>query len=230
MVCGCLADWRRAMRITLMNASPKGKDSASQQLIDRFIPFLKDDEYGVLEVNPQMDEKLAELAVNASDAVVIFAPIYLDSLPCSALALMDVLEAKVRKKGLRVAAVLQCGFYEPENTEGAMEVLRQWCQQNEYVFTGGIGIGAGGALAGLKKVKTGRGLLKQLPKAYASLYEGLKTGKGNDSYFSLSLSKRLYTFFAELGWKMAVHQQGLENADLAYQPKGPNSEKFSKEN
>lgn len=142
------------MKITLMNASPKAEHSGSQQLIDRLIPFLKGDEYGILQVNPQMKEDLAVKAVMASDAIVIVSPIYVSSLPSSMLALMDVIEARVQKKELKVAVILQCGFYEAENTELAMELIKQWCRQNKYDFLGGIGFGGGGALLGMKDIPT----------------------------------------------------------------------------
>jgi multimeric flavodoxin WrbA len=79
------------MKITIMNASPKEENSASQQLIDRLIPFLKGNEYGVLQVRQGMDEDLALKAAELSDAWIIVAPMYLSSLPSSMIALMDVL-------------------------------------------------------------------------------------------------------------------------------------------
>jgi multimeric flavodoxin WrbA len=211
------------MKITLMNASPKAEHSGSQQLIDRLIPFLKGDEYGILQVNPQMKEDLAVKAVMASDAIVIVSPIYVSSLPSSMLALMDVLEARVQKKELKVAAILQCGFYEAENTELAMELIKQWCRQNQYDFLGGIGFGGGGALLGMKDVPTGKLFLKQLPQAYEALYQSLHDGQAKENYFSIAMPKWLYAFIANHNWKTMIKAEGGSSKDLSARPKIPNA-------
>ncbi len=211
------------MKITLMNASPKAEHSGSQQLIDRLIPFLKGDEYGILPVNPQMKEDMAVKAVLASDAIVIVSPIYISSLPSSMLALMDVIEARVHRKELKVAAILQCGFYEAENTELAMELIKQWCQQNEYDFLGGIGFGGGGALLGMKDMPTGKMFLKQLPQAYEALYQSLHDGQEKENYFSIAMPKWLYTFAADHNWRSMIKASGLHPKDLAAKPKIPNA-------
>lgn len=218
------------MRITIMNASPKKESSASQQLIDRLIPFLKEDEYGILQVNQNMDESLALTAANLSDAWIIVAPIYIYSLPSSMLAFLDDLEAKVRKKGVRVGAVLQCGFYEADNTKLAMQVIQQWCQRNGYTFAAGIGIGGGGCIQGLTKMPTGKLLMKPLKPAYENFVKALHGGEMSETYFSVPMPKGLYQWMAEGQWKKAIRQQGLEAKDLAYQPKGPANENVSKDN
>lgn len=210
------------MRITIMNASPKAENSATQQLIDRFIPFLKNEEYGILQVHAGMDENLALTAADLSDAWIIASPIYIDGLPSSMIALMDLLEAKAGKKGVKVGVILQCGFYEAENTEHTMELIRFWCERNDYIFLGGMGIGAGGALMNLKKSKTGSFFLKPLKPAYEALYHSLQSGTAETSYFSLAMPKRLYQWMAERQWKKAIQDQGLEARDLSYQPKDTN--------
>lgn len=217
------------MRITIMNASPKKKNSSSQQLMERLIPFLNGEEYGILEVNPEMDEKLALTAASLSDAWIIVAPVYVDSLPSSMLAYMDLLEAKVRKKGIKVGAILQSGFYEAENTELAMELIRQWCAANDYTFAAGMGIGGGATLQKSAKIPTGRWYLKPFQKAYPVFVQALKDGTGEVQSFSIGMPKRLYTWMAERQWKKAIRSQGLEEKDLSYQPEETN-ENFSKGN
>lgn len=209
------------MKITIMNASPKGTNSASQELIDRLIPyFKKKHEYGILQVNPEMKESFAVAAVNASDAVILVAPIYFSGLPSSAVALMDILEAKVQKKDLKVAAIVQCGFYEKENTEPAMELIRNWCTRNGYTFTGGIGMGGGGALQSLHNMETGEFLLSKLEPAYIDLIQGLVDGKEKVNFFSLPVPKWIYRMSANRMWKKQAEANGLEGRDLSRRPRG----------
>ena len=215
------------MRITIMNASPKMENSSSHQLIERLVPFLNGQEYGILEVNPEMNEKLALTAASVSDAWIIVAPIYVGSLPSSMLAYMDLLEAKVRKKGIKVGAVLQSGFYETENTSPAMELIRHWCETNGYVFAAGMGIGGGAALQNMQKILTGKWFLKPFQKAYPAFVQALKEESGEIQVFSIGMPKWLYLWFAERKWKKAILAQGLERKDLAYQPEEKN-ENFSK--
>ena len=217
------------MRITIMNASPKGDNSTSKQLIDRLIPFLGEDEYGILHVNPNMDEKLALTAANLSDAWIIVSPIYISGLPSSMTALMDLLEAKAGRQGVKVAAILQSGFYEKENCQPAMELIQYWCRRNGYTFAGGFGLGGGSALQGMTKVKTGKSFLKPLRPAYQDLMQALRSGEEKENFFSIGMSKWFYVWMAERQWKKQIHAQGLETKDLAYQPKDTN-ENFSKNN
>lgn len=212
-----------------MNASPKEENSASQQLIDRLIPFLKGNEYGVLQVRQGLDEDLALKAAELSDAWIIVAPMYLSSLPSSMIALMDVLEAKICKKGIKVCGILQCGLYDPANTRMSMELIRLWCARNGYTYTGSVGIGAGACLNGLKKCPTGRYFLKALRPAYVSLVASLTSGEEKETFFSVGLPKWLYVYLAQRQWEKGILAQGLEKKDLAYQPKDT-SENFSKNN
>lgn len=201
-----------------MNMSPKAESSTSQQLIERCIPFIKGNEYGILPVNSQMVEDVAIQVVQASDAIVIVSPIYCSGLPSSALALMDIIEGRIQKRKLTVGAILQCGFYESSQTQFAMRFIKLWCDRNEYSFVGGMGIGGGPAIQSMQSIQTGTMFLRPLKKAYIDLANALQDGKKRENYFSIGMPRWVYRAIVEKEWKKEIVAAGLKKEDLASRP------------
>ena len=149
------------MRVVLVNASPRRKKSVSYALMERFFPYLKNEEYGILEVNEEMDEKLAEAAVNAGDVIIIFAPVYNGSLPSSLIAFLELLDYKLKKR-IRLGAVVHSASIDPASTELSLRLLKYWCEKSGCAWIGGIGISKAEILRRLTIFNNGRGPVKQI--------------------------------------------------------------------
>lgn len=209
------------MKITILNASPKAENSVSQQLIERMLPYLADEEYGILALNAQMDENFAVNVINASDAVILVAPVYMAGLPSSAVAGLDLIEAKFKKKDLKVSAVLHSGNYEKQNTVPALDLVRHWCTRNGYTYIGGVGIGGGEIISAMTKLPMEYGPFRRLDQAYTSLVQSLKDGAGKDTCFSILGPRWFYMHWIRRHWKKEAKKNGITSHELSQKAKRP---------
>ncbi len=77
--------------------------------------------------------------------LVLVMPLFVDGIPSHVLELMDLIQAHTQKEPfpLEVYSILNCGFYEGEQCEYALEMVECWCLRCGFTFLGGRGIGAG---------------------------------------------------------------------------------------
>lgn len=103
------------MKITLINGSPKRRDSASGVILSQLKGYMKNDaslcELHFFTPHPQPEQ----LQAAADSDVLIFAfPLYVDGIPSHMVSALLDLETVIRekKKKRTVYAILNCGFYE----------------------------------------------------------------------------------------------------------------------
>ena len=70
---------------------------------------------------------------------------------------------------LPVYVITNLGFYESEQGNVLLEIVKNWCSKMGFFYGGGLAIGAGEMLGTLKKVPLDQGPNQQLGKASASL-------------------------------------------------------------
>ena len=73
------------------------------------------------------------------------------------------------KKEITVYAVVNCGFYEGRQNSLAIAMMENWCHRAGLRWGQGLGIGAGGMLAGIRNVPLGSGPKKNLGRALEQL-------------------------------------------------------------
>lgn len=206
------------MNITLINASPKRKDSASGVILDELKGQLSG--HSVAEFclrTPELSESFHLDALAKQDIVVFAFPLYVDGIPSHLLHCLVEMESyfKTMHSQLEVYAIANCGFFEGIQNRYALQLMKNWCKKSNLRWGQGIGIGGGGMLPGIKNVPPGKGPKKDISHVLQELAENIAAGKSAENrYASPNIPRFTYKLAAEMEWRMQIRQNGLKRKDL----------------
>lgn len=153
-------------------------------------------------------------AVQVSDSMIIALPLYVDGLPSHLLACLENMEEQLRQSAQKatVYGLVNCGFFEGHQADGALNILRLWCEKSGLTWGGGIGLGAGGMLS---SVPLDNGPGKKIGKALDELVEnGMKQKPIENTFVEPNFPRILYLYAAHLGWWRQGKKNGLGRKDL----------------
>ncbi|MGI6061954.1 MAG: hypothetical protein ACOYBI_21280 [Blautia sp.] len=208
------------MKISLINGSPKAKDSSSgfilKELREMISPKNEIVDLHFMKKNPGTGD-LEPL--RDSDVMVFAFPLYVDSLPSHLLSclvqLEDFLKNAAFTKNCTVYAIANCGFYEGRQNTLALDIMKNWCARAGVRWGGGLGIGGGGMIPMLSGIAPGKGPKKNFSTAMDTLsHRILRQETGETICFSPNFPRILYKAAAEMGWRQAVKNNGLKRRDL----------------
>lgn len=205
------------MNIALINASPKKSESASKSLLcDLKKIFL--DEHTIKDFSFHTSNITdAEIRDLCDYSVWVFAfPLYVDGIPSHLLSCLCKMEQSgIEFKGIRVYAIVNCGFFEGEQCCNALAIIKNWCNKTGLFWGMGIGFGGGGSLAYMKSVPLGSGPKGTLGKVYKELTNAiLSQSSKRNIYTSIGFPRYLYKIAAEMGWKQMIVANGGKKKDL----------------
>lgn len=203
------------MNITFINGSPKKKDSASQAVLNDLRIFLPSQSIREIHFRkPEVTEAQIQ-TLRLSDVLVFSFPLYVDSVPSNLLACMVVLEKELRGLPITVYAISNNGFYEGIQNRHALNVIRNWTAKAQLSWGQGLGVGAGGMLAGFAKIPPGKGTKKSLGKSLIALSENIvNLSSGENMFITANFPRFLYMAMAHLGWKRQIRKNGRKVKDL----------------
>lgn len=192
------------MKIALINASPKPAFSGSGLLLGEMRKsFSGEDSITAYELHRNHISEYTIEELLDMDAWVIFCPLYVDALPSHLLACLMQIESAAPGKRVKVYGVINCGFYEGEQTDVAFSVLRNFCTRCGFDFYGGLGIGGGGILSMnqmLAKQKHNKiGILIRLRALAGKVARGERYPL---RYTSVNMPEKVYKLGAEATWRI----------------------------
>ena len=183
--------------VMLLNGSPRAPVSNSKRYAQLYLNYCKNAEY--FEITRKNQVELLEKMPEFSDVLLIF-PLYADGLPVSLLRFLEFWEENPPGKAPRVSVLINCGFYEPEQNDVAVEMVKLFCRQSGCGFGACLEIGGGEAILdtpfkglaarGIKKlareVEKGGGaqLRVKMPitrKMFVNASTGYWTGRGREN-------------------------------------------------
>jgi len=211
------------LKITMINGSPKAKDSSSEAALQALETVFSDGPLNDSQITefdfrkPQLSvQQMEQLAEH--DVWVLAFPLYVDGIPSHVLSCMAQLENYFKEKPqpqVTVYCLVNCGFYEGEQCGLALEMVENWCAKSGWQWGQGVGIGAGGMLPAVKNVPVGRGPKKNLGKALETLAGNMGSRTGGENIFiTANFPRFAYRFAAEMGWRQQVKANGLKVRDL----------------
>lgn len=210
------------MKITMINGSPKAKNSASETLLSMLKKECGQEAGEIVWNKSQVQEgELSE--VLESDVLVIAFPLYIDSVPSHLLRCLMQAEEYVRLHGkrentrekIRVYVLLNNGFFQGKQNIPAIEVMKHWADRCGFVFGQAVGVGGGGMISFIKAVPDGHGPKKNLTCALREMAGNIAQGKSGETLvFELNYPALAYKWQAEYGWRMSAKKNGLKRKDL----------------
>ena len=207
------------MRIALINGSPKGSKSASQVILN-FAKGTLPKYIDCVSINlKDANVKKNVLRKIAGCDVLIWAfPLYVDAVPSHVLPWFYELEKYFNDREgpkPRVYALVNCGFYEADQNEIMLEIIKNWCAKSGLIWGQGIGFGAGGVFYGLRNIPLGKWPFKNMEKTLKSFAVNLLAEKSApDLFVSPNFPRFSYKIVAEFGWRRAIIRNGLKLRDL----------------
>ena len=208
------------MKIALINASPKIKNSNSELILSDLKHYLN----GKCEIvetklsfNADFDSVYSK--VKDADSWLFAYPLYVDNMPSHLLKFLEWLsDNNLCSKQRNVYAICNCGFYEGIQAEYAVNVVKFWCNKTNNIFSGGVGIGGGEAFDAIKNIPVGYGPKATIDKALCTMADAIVNRKTTDNRFvSLNYPRFLYKMGATSLWHKEIRQNGGNVKDLARQ-------------
>ena len=212
------------MKISLINGSPKVKDSASGIILKELKNYLNNNEpiknLSILEYyfrNNKLDNYIVQELIESNILVFSF-PLYVDGVPSHLLRCLLQLEDSLRNikdKDIKVYALVNSGFYEGKQNKLAIEIIENWCEKCCIKWGQGLGIGAGPLLHSVKNVPAGHGPKRSFGKALTIISNNiLNNSSENNLFINANFPRFVYKFAGEMGWKKAVKANKLQVKDL----------------
>ncbi len=133
------------MNVLILVASPKRRGGASRLFASVLRLFLAGCHVTTLPLRGPGDDAAAMEAIKKADAVVLAAPLYLDSAPSHVLSFLERAEPVVRQEKLHFTlyALSNNGFIEGRQNEPHLRLYESWCLRAGVVWGGGLGVGGG---------------------------------------------------------------------------------------
>ncbi|MFN7915228.1 MAG: NAD(P)H-dependent oxidoreductase [Vicinamibacterales bacterium] len=160
-----------------------------------------------------------------ADLLVLVSPLYVDALPALATrALSLIAEARRgRPPSGRCAALINCGFPEPEHVRTALRIVRHFSGAAGYGWSGGLPLGGGGVMNPQTPVDEQHGpadhIRAALDRAVADLASGGAVSReAIEEMARPAMHDMLYRLGGDLGWRYRAHQNGLTQAQLRARP------------
>lgn len=198
------------MRVALINASPKVNHSSSRTLIRNTVgqfPNRTDLEFIEMHGNTVSDEALKKLSL--CQAWIVYFPLYVDALPSHLVRCLMQLEAAKMPEGIKLYGVCNCGFYEGEQTDCALEILENFAIRAGLEFGGGLGVGAGGMLSMAQGFEDKKRLKLSIIHKLSRLAKAAAKGEKLElDYTTVNIPSVFYKLGAEFLWRKTLVENG----------------------
>ena len=127
------------------------------------------------------------------------------------------------KNKVKIYAIVNCGFPEPEINLEAVRVIKSFSQHVNAEFRFGVLIGGGAMMVAAQKAPFMKKAVQKLRSAFSSLAADIQheNSATKDSFyiaFNFRFSRRLYYFMGSRGWITLARKNGLKTKDLYKKP------------
>ena len=164
-------------------------------------------------------------AVAAADLFLLVSPLYVDAFPALAThALEAVAAARAGSASpARFAALVNCGFPEPEHTRTAFRIGRHFAAAAGYTWSGGLPLGGGGAINPATALDLQHGPADHVKRALDLAVPCLARGASIpaaaiDGMAASPMPDVAYRIAGDLGWRYRAYKNGLAQAELRARP------------
>lgn len=220
--------------IILVSASPKIKEqSVSKEFLEMAGSRITSDLCSKTFIDVRksfLTHNLAEdfATLAQADVLIISFPLYYFCLPGMLTRfLVDYQNYYTAcgqvKKQVKVYAIVNCGFPEPEINQEAIRVMQSFSRQLNAEFRFGVLIGGGPMMIAAQEAPFMKKSLQKLNSAFTSLAADIQeeSSATRDSIYisaKFPFSRHLYYFMGGRGWIATARKNGLKKKDLYRKP------------
>ncbi len=136
--------------ILLVDCSLRGKRSNTAVFLEKLREYM-DVPAQILSLSDGISPDEAAAAVSRAGTVVLGVPLYVDGLPSPAIRLMEAVKDKYSGDPCRIYAVVNNGLYESRQNDNLLEMIKAWCADCGFIYSGALAIGAGEVVGALMR-------------------------------------------------------------------------------
>lgn len=220
--------------VVLISASPKINDqSVSKEFLKMAGSQISANVFQKTFIDVRksiLTDNLAEdfETLSKADVIIISFPLYYFCMPgILTRFLVDYYNYYTVRgnvgKHVKVYAIVNCGFPEPEINLEAVRVIKSFSQHINAAFRFGVLIGGGPMMFAAKNAPFMKKAIQELNDAFSSIAADIKheySAKMDPIYIGVNFpfSRRLYFFTGSRGWISMARKNGLQKKDLYKQP------------
>lgn len=214
-------------KISFINGSPNGSKSFTFKLLSQLGNIIQDEKNIInVKFKGKYEEEVFENLAN-SHAIVISFPLYTNSLPG---VLIDFIQQfyeysknmNINEKGIRVYAIVNCGFPEPQINEQSIKVIENFCNKTGLDFRFAVSIGGGKFLYNTKDLfifnKDRSNINKAFKQIKSDIYGKGDEEKSDNIMIKPFLPKALVLYIAGKNWYLLSKKNGLRKDELFKKP------------
>jgi Putative NADPH-quinone reductase (modulator of drug activity B) len=218
-------------KVVLVSGSPRLEEkTASSGFLAHVHAALHDGEFEKLSVNVRKSLKNGPepdfAALLEADAIVFAFPLYFFCLPGLLIRFLEAYEKYCRehggqKKPVKIYAIVNCGFPEPEINLEAVRVIGCFSRHIGASFRFGVLIGGGPMLSSIEGVGPAKKAYEKLEATIRVLADDIRgeTAQAMENVLIRpSFPARLYFFIADTEWKREAKKNGIKKAELYRRP------------
>ena len=194
--------------ILMLNCSYKASDSNTQFFLELLEEKL-DEESRIIPLKKVLSGGYADFLVEleAADAFVIGAPLYVDGLPAQAVKLLEMLlecdRTPLDRKPVYVVSNL--GFYEGEQICNLFDIVANWCARMGMTYGGGIAVGAGPMI----RMTKGLPLHQHITTGLEKLADHIRAGEAmHNNYARTRIPRLVYLHAAHISFRKTLKKNG----------------------
>ena len=219
-------------KVALLNASPKIEEkSASEEYLSWLESSFTQSEITTAHFSVRQSVGRKTLAqdfepLRAMDALIFALPLYNFCLPGILTYYLEkfasfLAESKGDLAGIKIYALINCGFPEAQINLGALKALEFFSSAVQADFRLGILIGGGPMLTQVSQLPPFRKTKKKLDDAYAAITNDILQSlreRPDNVEISIHVPRKLYFYLATKNWYREAKQNNLEKSDLYRKP------------
>lgn len=162
------------------------------------------------KVSTPEEEARLLATLDASDLVIIAAPLYVDSLPSQLIRLMERVADHPGQRCGRLLAIVNCGFPEGSHNRVALDILERFASNAGFDWAGGLSLGMGAMVGGRPLHDLGgqgRSLRDGLDRVARELLAGQTVSDQARAVFGRpAIPKWAYVRMGNLGWRLQARR------------------------
>lgn len=166
--------------------------------------------------------------IAAADLFVLVTPLYVDAFPALPTHAMEHIasarnEMDACNRQAQFAAIINCGFPEPEHTRTAFAIARHFAASAHYAWAGGLPLGGGGAIDPRIPLDAQHGPAQHVKSALHSAAQNLARGEhisreAVEQMAASAMPDALYRFMGDLGWRYQAYKNRVPQSALRARP------------